>query len=221
MLRHTLYYPFHLCHERTLRRLLEDYATVHFRDSMAQQVTSMSELPAYENRMGDQFPDLVRSGRIVQGCRSGPPDEETNISIDRDLADPAWRSLFHEGLKEDRRFQRGLFDCSHGMRIGSMLVPGPAALLCLMDESRLHQPFTVQDLKTLSWRRLSGEDGYRYEYGMALVKTAASLVCTVRFCLQHRLEAVTDSPVHFRLLDRTRGREQLPLTHHLIPREES
>src|SRR5690348_522434 len=58
-----LYYPFHLCHQRTLERLLEKHTAVHFRDYMALQLTAMAGLTAYADRMGDQHPDLVRLGR--------------------------------------------------------------------------------------------------------------------------------------------------------------
>ena len=40
---HALYYPFHLCHERTLERLLKEYSVVHFRDFMALQLTPFME----------------------------------------------------------------------------------------------------------------------------------------------------------------------------------
>jgi hypothetical protein len=99
-------------------------------------------------------------------------------------------------------------------------VPGPAALLRLVEESRAHHPFTVQDLKASNGHRLPGEEGNRHEYGLALVKTAASLAYTIRLCCRHQLEAVTDSVFHFRLLDRTRVRDRLPLIHRLVPREE-
>nr|MBI3613820.1 hypothetical protein [Nitrospirota bacterium] len=119
-----LYYPFHLCHERTLARLLDTYASVHFRDYMAMQLSPMSGTTAYVDRMGDAHGELVRAGRIVQGYSvSGAPDAEIVAAVNRDLADPIWRSLFHEALQENRRFQRGLLDLSHGMMIGNALVP--------------------------------------------------------------------------------------------------
>ena len=216
-----LYYPFHLCHERTLRRLLEDYDSVHFMDYMALQVTAMSGTTAYQDRMGDAHADLVVSGRIVQGYSvSGPLDADMTAAVDRDLSDQAWRATFHHALLEDRRFQRGLFNLSHGMLIGSSPVPGPAALLCLTEESRKHQPCTVEDLRRLSRQQPSSAEAYHYEYGFALVKTAAALRHVVRLCKVHSLEGVTDSVLHYRLLDLTLAREGLPLQHRCINRED-
>ncbi len=218
--RRALYYPFHLCHAQTLRRLLEEYDSVHFRDYMALQVTAMSGTTACPDRMGDAYPDLVTSGRIVQGYSvSGAMDAAMITAIDRDLSDGAWRAEFHRALSADRRFQRGLFDLSHGVAIGNSLVPGPAALLRLIDESRPSRPYSVQSLKELSGRRISPEEGYDYEYTLALVKTASALFHTVRLCLDHGLEAVTDSEAHYRLLKQTRGRDRLPLSHRWLVRE--
>jgi len=218
--RRALYYPFHLCPERTLQRLLEEYASVHFRDYMALQVTMMSGTTAYQDRMGDLHEDLVRTGRIVQGYSvSGPLDDDAMAAVDRDLADTSWRSLFHRALSEDRRFQRGLFDFSHGMLIGTTMVPGPAALLRLTEETRARRAYSVHILKKLSQGRLSVEKGYDHEYTLALVKTSAALVYTIRLCGQHGLEAVTDSEPHFQLLERTCSLDSLSLTNRRILRE--
>lgn len=222
--RRALYYPFHLCHEQTLGRLLAEYASVHFRDYMALRVTALSGTTAYQDRMGDAHPELLRSGRLVQGYSvSGPPDPDLVAAIDRDLADPAWRTRFHLALVEDRRFQRGLFDLTHGMRIGSALVPGPAALLRLTETARRDRPFSYQRLQELrgelSGRRLDLEDGYDSEYGLALVQTAAALAWTVRLCRTHGLEAVTDSQPHFDLLARSLERDRVPLANHWLVRE--
>lgn len=218
--RRALYYPFHLCHERTLQRVLQEYVSVHFRDFMALQLTAMSGTTAYIDRMGDAHPELVATGRIVQGYSvSGPLDADMITAVNRDLEDEAWRSQFHTALLADRRFQRGLFDVSHGVRIGRSTVPGPAALLRLTEEPRQRRAYSVQELRRLSARRLSLEEGYDYEYALALVKTSASLAYTVRLCLRHGLEAVTDSEAHFRLLQQTLARDPLPLTNRLIPRQ--
>ena len=64
---HALFYPFHLCHPETLARLLTRFATVHFRDFMALQLYSLSGMTAFQDRMGMSFPDLIESGRLVQG----------------------------------------------------------------------------------------------------------------------------------------------------------
>lgn len=215
-----LYYPFHLCHERTLTRLLDSYASVHFRDFMAMQLSPMSGTTAYMDRMGDAHGELVRAGRIVQGYSvSGEPDAEIIKAVNRDLADPIWRSLFHEALQENRRFQRGLLDLSHGMMIGNALVPGPAAFLRLTEPTRRHRPVTFQGLQELSKRRLSLDEGYECEHALALVKTSASLAYTIRLSLEHGLEAVTDSEAHFQLFDRTCSRDALSLANRWLPRE--
>jgi hypothetical protein len=216
---HALYYPFHLCHERTLHKLLELYDSVHFRDYMALRLTPLSGTTAYPDRMGDQHADLLEEGKIVQGYQvSGPLDDETTKAVDRDLTDAAWRGRFHSGLKDDRRFQRGLFDLSHGVRIGGAMVPGPAALLSLIDDGLLRQSFTVRDIQALSGRRLSRDEGYLYEYGLALLKTSAALRHTIRLCVQHGLAAVTDSEIHFQLMTLTCGTERLHLSNRWLPR---
>jgi hypothetical protein len=184
---------------------------------MALQITSMSGTTAYADRMGDQHADLVKAGRIVQGHPvSGPLDDEAVAAVDRDLADPAWRHLFHRALQNDRRFQRGLFDLSHRMMIAGTPMPGPAVLLRLVEEPRARQPVTVRTLVQLAQGRLALEGGYDYEYAWALVKTSASLVYTVRLGARHGLEAVTDSESHFHLFERTRARERLAVSNRLI-----
>jgi hypothetical protein len=217
--RQALYYPFHLCHGQTLQRLLESYDAVHFRDYMALQLTPLSGTTAYPDRMGDQHGTLLKEGKIVQGYPvSGPLDDEAVKAVNRDLADGPWRASFHRALRDDRRFQRGLFDLSHGVRIGETMVPGPAALLGLLEEARLQRSFTVQDIQALSAQRLSLEEGYGYEYGLALVKTSAALRYTIRLCARHGLTAVTDSETHFRLLDHICGSERLQLHNRWLPR---
>lgn len=218
--RHALYYPFHLCHERTLQRLLGEYDSVHFMDYMALQLTGMSGTTAYQDRIGDTHPELVAAGRIVQGYSvSGPLDTEMTAAVDRDLRDQEWRATFHDALLEDRRFQRGLFNLAHGVLVGAALVPGPAALLRLTAELRKHRSFTVEDLRHLSRRRPAAEEAYDYEYGFALVKTAASLRHAVRVCARRGLEGVTDSAGHYRLLELTRAREGLEMTHRCLGRQ--
>lgn len=215
-----LYYPFHLCHERTLAHLVDIYRAVHFRDYMALQLTPMSGTTAYQDRMGQYHPALVETGQIVQGYSvSGPLDADAVSAIDRDLADATWRKLFHEGLSADRRFQRGLFDLSHSFSVGGSTVPGPAALLRLLEEKRRLQACAVDQAQALSRRPLSLEESYDFEYALALIKTSAALVYTIRLCRQHELETVTDSEVHFRLLERTRSRDRLSLGNRLVVRE--
>src|SRR6185295_16827555 len=94
-----VYYPFHLCHEETLRRLLVKYRTIHFMDHMAIQLTEMSGITAAPDRMGDSFPKLLASGHIAQGYPfCGPLDGAILASTNRDLADPSWRAIFHDSL---------------------------------------------------------------------------------------------------------------------------
>ena len=214
-----LFYPFHLCHEETLRRLLARFHRVHFRDYMAIQLSPFSGTTAYADRMGGTFPELVTTGRLVQGHNvSGPLSDTSRISIDRDLADIRWRALFHAAIREDRRFQRGLFDPTHAMTIGRDTLPGPAALLRLMDEKFLHQPFTVKAVQQLSCERLSGDNAFRFEYGLALVKTAAAQCHTIQLAHNLQVTTVTDSSAHFQLFGRTLERENERLPNHLVIR---
>jgi hypothetical protein len=218
--RSALYYPFHLCHEQTLLHLLNEYRVVHFRDYMALQLTPMSGTTAYADRMGNLHETLVKEGRIVQGHSvSGPLDDDMIAAIDRDLNDRTWRSLFHDAFSSDRRFQRGLLDVTHGIRIGGTVVPGPAAVLELTREGRRDAVVSVQLICELSQGQPSLAEGYNYEYGLALLKTSASLVYTVRLCRQHRLEAVTDSEHHFRLLERTCQRDVIGTMNRWMKRE--
>ncbi|MBM4119651.1 MAG: hypothetical protein FJ248_01950 [Nitrospira sp.] len=215
-----LYYPFHLCHKQTLARLLDDYAAIHFRDYMALQLTPMSGTTAYNDRMGQFHPQLVTAGRIVQGYSvSGPLDAEITAAVDRDLADSSWRTRFHNGLRDDRRFQRGLFELSHSMAIGEATAPGPSVLLRLLEPARAMHACSVDRLQTLCSRVPSPDESYEYEYVLALVKTSAALAYTIRLCRQHQLEAVTDSPVHFQLLERACTREGISLENHLLNRD--
>ena len=214
-----LFYPFHLCHERTLQQLLTRYASVHFRDYMALQLTPMSGTTAYRDRMGDPHPELVATGRIVQGYSvSGPLDATMALAVDRDLSDKSWRTVFHTSLSEDRRFQRGLFDFSHAIRCGDRVVPGPAFILHLITEHRHTRPYTVRAVQEMSVRPLTTEEGLDFEYALALVKTSASLVYTIHLANRHGLEAVTDSASHFRLLQQTSTRESKALENYLIDR---
>ncbi|MCC6141906.1 MAG: hypothetical protein IT389_14965 [Nitrospira sp.] len=215
----TLFYPFHLCHEETLRRLLARFHRVHFRDYMAIQLSPFSGTTAFADRMGGTFPDLVAAGRIVQGHHvSGPLTGTGRASVDRDLADQQWRRLFHEALRENRRFQRGLFDPAHAMTVGRDVVPGPAALLRLMREDFLHEPFTMEAIQQLSRQGLTGNDAYRFEYGLALVKTAAAQHYTIQLAHRLRIAPATDSSAHFQLFGRALEREQERLPNHLVIR---
>ncbi|MGH7216743.1 MAG: hypothetical protein ACREIG_05860 [Nitrospiraceae bacterium] len=216
---HALFYPFHLCHSETLARLLTRFITIHFRDFMALQLTPVSGVTAFQDRMGMSFPDLIESGRLVQGYNvSGPLRPTAPAAIDRDLHDPLWRAHFHTALCRDRRFQRGLFEPSHSLRIGDSLVPGPAALLRLMDDSFREHAYNLDRVRALSTKNITLEEGYHYEYGLALVKTSASLVYTQTLARAHQLQPVTDSPAHFSLYAQSCTRENWSRTNLLLIR---
>ena len=139
-------------------------------------------------------------------------------AIDRDLHDPLWRARFHSALRRDRRLQRGLFEPSHSLRIGDSLVPGPAALLRLMDDSFRQHAYDLARVRALSKSSVTLEEGYHFEYGLALVKTSASLVSTQTLALAHLLQPVTDSPAHFALYAQTCVRENWLRTNLLLIR---
>ncbi|MCS6318514.1 MAG: hypothetical protein H8K05_12230 [Nitrospira sp.] len=106
--RNAIFHPFHLCALQTLELLLTRYDTVHFRDYMALRLTPMRGLTAYQDRMGDDHPLLVASGRLVQGYPvSGPLDDTAVAAIDRDLGDSRWRTLFHTGSATIGGFSAG------------------------------------------------------------------------------------------------------------------
>ncbi len=214
-----LFYPFHLCHAETLTRLLARFATIHFRDFMALQLSPLSGITAFQDRMGMSFPDLIESNRLIQGYDvSGPPPPPVAAAIDRDLRDPLWRARFHTALCQDRRLQRGLFEPSHSLHIGNSLVPGPAALLRLMDDSFRQRAYDLDHVSALSMKRLSLEEGYDCEYGVALVKTSAALVYTQTLTQAYQLQPVTDSPAHFSLYMQSCIREDWPRSNHLLIR---
>ncbi len=215
-----LYYPFHLCHERTLHRLLESFPAVHFREFGAIRFTPLSGLTAFPDRMGDYFPDLLAQGKIVQGYAVDTSlSQDIETSIDHDLADLRWRRRFHEALADDRRFQRGLFDLSHRMTVGGTLVPGPAALLRLIEPERAGRPQSLQAIRARLDGKRTEDDVYDAEYGMALVKTAAALHWTIHLSIRHALTAATDSRAHYDLLALTSARERLVLANVLVPRD--
>ncbi len=215
-----LYYPFHLCREQTLHRLLTEYKQVHFCDFMALQITPMIGTLAVSDRMGDYFPKFLQTGRIVQGYQvSGGLSPEIKSAVNGDLADDVWRGYFHESFTNDRRFRGSLFDFTHKMRIGSTVVPGPAAFLSLVDQNHEKHLLTVETLQALGLKPLSLTEGYAFEYGFALVKTSAALRNTLSLSRQHQLVSVTDSRAHFRLLNRIYARDGVVLNNQLIKDE--
>lgn len=215
-----LYYPFHLCHERTLNHLVEEYKTVHFRDFMALQLTPLMGTTAYPDRMGDYYPELLTSGRIIQGHDvSGPMNAEVMAAVNRDLEDSKWRGLFHEALQENYRFQRGLFDVPQLSKRGDSKSDDSSVLSMFTSPDWRTRAYQVETVRTLSRRAFTEEDGPAYEYGWAMVKTSASLVQTIRICQEWKLVAATDSSAHAQLLICTCEREGIQLTNSCIPRE--
>jgi len=200
-----LFYPFHLCHQETLGRLLVRFEKVHFRDFMALQLTSFTGMTAFRDRMGDGLPELVQSGRVVQGYDvSGPLPSEVAAAIDRDLEDEVWRSLFHVALQRDTRFQRGLFQ--------------PQQHVYLMNDRLQSAFYTVDLVRALTVRAEGNIAEPDRDYGLALVKTAASLVYTYRLALMHGLQAATDSAAHYSLFERSCRREFISVGNHLLLR---
>lgn len=201
-----LFYPFHLCHAETLRQLLAAFTRVHFRDYMALQVSPFFGTTAYPDRMGDTYPDLVTEGRLVQGYNvSGTLSLPIIAAVDQDLSDALWRDRFHAALTSDRRFRIGLFGASHA---------GPS----LMDERLRRETVTVAQIRRMSETPRMRNDADAFDYGVALLKTSAALVYTVQLAVQHKLVAVTDSPAHCALLDRTLQRDGRNLENRVIER---
>ena len=215
-----LYYPFHLCHEQILQQLLEDYPHVHFRDFMALQLTPFMGTTGFPDRMGDYYPDLLASGKIVQGYDdSGPLSPVMVTAVNRDLADPLWRSIFHEALRRDRGFQRGLVSFSQDSQ-GRMTAPTDSSLLMAFQQpERAFAPYTVESLQAMSRRRLPEHENLAFEYGFGLTKTSAALVYSVQLCHQLGLVAVTDSPAHHQLLTRICLRDSVELSNICVKRE--
>ena len=207
-----LYYPFHLCHVRTLVHLLADYQTVHFRDFMALQLTPMMGTTAFPDRMGDYYPEDLQAGRIIQGYNvSGAMAPEIIRAVDRDLADRKWRTAFQASMLKDARFQRGLFGDPQTGRNESIETPPKPEWYQFCNETWTARPFEVELVQTLSRQRLLGAKATQFEYGWALIKTSASLQYTIQLCHQHNLVAVTDSSAHHDLLTRTCEREKIEL----------
>ncbi len=216
----SLFYPFHLCHERTLSRLLEDYQVVHFRDFMALQLTPLMGTTAFSDRMGDYYPDLLASGRIIQGHDvSGPMNADIAAAVNRDLADSQWRRIFHRALHEDYRFQRGLFDVSQLSKEKDSMVDETAILTKFTSSDWENREYQVETVKNLSRRAFTDKDGPVFEYGWAMIKTSASLRYTFQLCETLHVVASTDSSTHSQLLIRTCEREGIHLTHAYINRE--
>lgn len=176
---------------------------------MAIQLSPLFGTTAYPDRMGDTFPELVSSGRLVQGYNvSGPLSLHTMAAVDRDLSDPTWRDAFHTALANDRRLQRGLF--------GLPSAESPARPS--MDETFRTNQFTVTDIRQLSQTHVTRTSAESFDYGFALLKTSAALVYTIQLATEHHLAMATDSPAHFALLARTTERDGVRLENCFIDR---
>ena len=215
-----LFYPVHLCHERTLELLLAEYDAVHFRDFMALQLTPFMGTTAFPDRMGDYYPELLDTGRIIQGHNvSGTLHPDMIAAVDRDLADPAWRSIFQDALSNDYQFQRTLFDESEIRERGdddSVEIP---LLSGFRTPDWQTTTFSVELVKTLSRRTRPHQHDPRLEYGWALVKTSAALAYTIQLCHQLQVTAVTDSASYHRLLTQSCHRTRIELSNSCVKRE--
>ena len=166
---------------------------------------------------GRFLPRPPASKRLVQGYNvSGPLILDTCIAVDRDLTDSTWRGLFHSALVENRRFQRGLFD---GTDITGRHKDGHAEqtlMVRLTDVSFETTPFTVAGIRQLSRRRLIGREADLFDYGLALLKTSASLVYTIQLATAEQLAVATDSRAHFTLLTRLIDRMGFTIENGLV-----
>ncbi len=215
-----LFYPVHLCHARTLERLLSEYDRVHFRDFMALQLTPFMGTTAFPDRMGDYYPELLDTGRIIQGHNvSGALQPDMIAAVDRDLADPAWRAIFHDALSDDYQFQRTLFDEADIRKRengDSLEIP---VLSGFRTPDWQTTPFSVESVKALSRRSRPRHHNPGFEYGWALVKTSVALAYTIQLCRQLQGTAVTDSASHHRLLAQSCYRERIELSNSCLNRE--
>jgi hypothetical protein len=195
-----------LCSPESLERFLSRYDTVHFRDYMALQLTPTSGTMAYPDRMGDEHPDLLEQGRIVQGHNvSGPLSPEIDRRIDRDLKDREWREIFQFAIRNDLRFQQGLAE--HG-----------TAFHPWTPERWVHWRVTLADIRQMSCLKLDPERAVALEYGLMLVKTSVSLWHTIQLCQKLGIDAITDSQRHDQLLQRIMKRDRMSLPTYLLRR---
>ena len=187
---------------------------------MALQLTPFVGTTAFSDRMGDFYPELLGAGRIVQGHNvSGSMSAEVMALVDRDLRDPVWRQAFHEAINCDYRFQRGLFEVSNLRHSRNSDVPDPSLCLHFSQSTWMNYPYQVETVQVLSRTSHLREDSSPFEYGFALIKTAASLIYTIKLCQQLNLIAVTDSSRHHRLLTQTCKRDDVDLTNTCVRRE--
>ncbi len=187
---------------------------------MAIQLSPFVGSLAVSDRMGDEYTELLASGRIVQGHSvSGALSEDMVTLVNQDLKDSYWRTSFHEALKSNHQFQRGLVTFAQDSQGRSTGPADPGALLMLQQPEWGLADFNVDKVKNLSGKRLSQEENHHYEYGFALIKTSASLLFTIQLCQRMNLVAVTDSASHHQLLERTCHRGNMVLTNDCVERQ--
>jgi len=187
---------------------------------MALQLTPMLGTTAFSDRMGDDHPELLKAGRIVQGHDvSGAMSSETSDAVNQDLADAQWRGLFQKSLLNNCRFQRGLFPEAQRPSDGPVQTQAEPEWLQFYGMEWAKAPFQVETVQALSRHRPVGEEMAHFEYGWAMIKTAASLTYTIQLCHQLNVSAVTDSSSHYHLLAQTCERKQILLTHTCVERE--
>ncbi|GJL65973.1 MAG: hypothetical protein NPIRA05_09440 [Nitrospirales bacterium] len=187
---------------------------------MALQLSPLMGTLAFPDRMGDDYPELLNAGRIVQGHSvSGTMSLNVVAAVDRDLADQLWRLSFHEAITHNQQFQRGLVTFAQDSQGRSTKPADPTGLLKLQRPEWKSTSFSVETITVLSGTRLSQEESDHYDYGLALIKTAVSLIYTIQLCQQMHLDAATDSACHHRLLTRTCERDNVTLTNRHIQRK--
>ena len=187
---------------------------------MALQLTPLSGTMAFPDRMGDYYPEALNAQRIVQGYDvSGPMNSDVISAVNRDLEDPVWRAIFNEALKSDYRFQRGLFGVISEKGSRDSGSPNSSFLAELTGPEWETVSCSVETVQAMSGKRLAGKEEIHYEYGLALIKTSAALVYTIRLCHRNNLVAATDSEAHHALLARTCTRDRIHLSNQCIQRE--
>ena len=186
---------------------------------MALQLTPMMGTTAFPDRMGDNYPQLLHAGRIVQGHNlSGPMTSDTIQSINRDLADSQWRTQFQKSLQLDRRFQRGLFgnptiEGLEGEKMGPL---SQDEWKQFRDKEWAVRSYDVELVRALSRARHQREESAKLDYGWALIKTSAALFYTIQLCHQLHAVAATDLEAHYQLLARTCRRDGTALENILV-----
>ncbi len=187
---------------------------------MALQLTPMMGTTAFPDRMGDYYPDFLKTGRIAQGYNlSGAMKPNMVLAVNQDLTDMAWRNHFQDFILNDRRFQRGLFPHPKEGTTQHPESPVTPEWLQFTEKEWADTSFDVEAVRILSHRRLHGKEATQFEYGWALIKTSVSLLYTIELCHQLDLVAATDSSAHHQLLTQTCQRDGVSLENIHVKRE--